>query len=103
MKKFVWQIVGYCLLVPGLIILPSPIPIGLIMVALALAILLTTSKTVARLVFRLRYRFDRVDDKLTQAERHLPRSLRVPLARTRARRHLRRPIEPVGPQAQQAD
>ncbi|MBB4212721.1 putative transmembrane protein PGPGW [Rhodothalassium salexigens DSM 2132] len=86
MKKIAWQIVGYSLLIPGLIVLPTPIPIGLIMVAVALAILLATSRTIAGLVHRVRRRFPQVDARLADAEPRLPRSLRVPLSRTRAQR-----------------
>lgn len=56
------------LLVVGATLAPTPIPFGLPMIALALFILIGTSKTALRLVRRARRRWDWLDNALTALE-----------------------------------
>ncbi|WP_404405788.1 hypothetical protein [Pelagibacterium halotolerans] len=68
MARFVLVPFALVLLIVGAIVAPTPIPFGVPMMALALFILIGTSKTALRLVRRARRRWDWLDDALTVLE-----------------------------------
>ena len=70
-----------CLFV-GLVTLWLPIPTGLVLIAIGLALLLTTSPRVVRWLALLRRRYPGFDRRLARIEPFLPVPLRRALART---------------------
>ena len=68
----------------GLATLWLPIPTGLVLLAVGLALLLMVSRQVAGWLARLRRRYPGLDRWLQRAEPYLPGRLRAALARTKA-------------------
>lgn len=68
-------VAGSVILVAGIIIAPTPIPIGVVLIAIGLFMLSVESRRVRRLVRWLRGRAGAVDRALRRAEPRLPRSL----------------------------
>ncbi|MCD7059328.1 hypothetical protein [Pelagibacterium xiamenense] len=79
------------LLIVGAILAPTPIPFGIPMVALALFILIGTSKTALRLVRRTRRRWDWLDDALAALEQKSEGTVARTFKRSRPTRHKRKP------------
>jgi hypothetical protein len=67
---------GWVLLVAGLIVLPLPIPLGLLMTLLGLAILVGESHLIRRLICRWRARNPRVCRRLKAMQASSPRLVR---------------------------
>lgn len=63
---------GWILLVLGLIVTPLPIPVGLIMTLLGLALLVGESPLIRRLICRFRARNPRFCDRLKAIKRRSP-------------------------------
>ncbi len=91
MGKLVQKIAGVICLIAGLATLWLPIPTGLVLIVVGLALLIVSSPTVAAWMKRLRRRYAGLDAKLTGAEPFLPASLQRALAKTRARQHVPMP------------
>ena len=60
--------IGLFLLSLGVITLPTPLPIGIILIAAGLVLLLSVSRSLARNVVVVRQRFPRIDGFLSKAE-----------------------------------
>ena len=75
-------IVAIVLIVVGAIVFPMPIPLGLIMMVLGLALLITQSPFVAGRVRAFRARHARTDQAIRKVENVLPAKLRDALKRT---------------------
>lgn len=80
------RISGMLCLVAGAITLLTPIPTGVVLIVFGLGLLVSSSRSAARLLRRLRARYETLDRVLSGAERHLPSELRLPFRRTDPRR-----------------
>ncbi len=87
MQRIVLFIVAILCLIGSLIALPTPLPIGLILFAVGIALLVMTSNTVRNWLRTLRSRFPRFDDKLDAVSDYLPRPLQRALRMSAPRRH----------------
>lgn len=74
-KRLILIVVSIVCLVVGAITLPTPLPIGIVLIAVGLALLILSSKTFRNMIRRLRVRYPSFDDKLRKAEAYLPRPL----------------------------
>ena len=84
MGKLAIKCAAILCILAGLATLWLPIPTGLILLALGLALLLMVSRQVAGWLARLRRRYPDLDRWLQRAEPYLPARLRRALARTKA-------------------
>lgn len=92
---FVLKPLGILSLILGAITLPTPVPVGGILIAFGLALLVMTSSTARGIVRRLRTASGSVDGLIARVEGRFARRLRVPLRRTRPlARRLRAPAPP---------
>jgi len=73
-----------CLLV-GFITILTPIPTGIFLLAIGIALFLMTSKTAIIYVRKIRRKFPKVDNLLHKAEYQLPEKLAKTLRRTSVR------------------
>lgn len=73
---------GWTLVVLGLLVFPLPIPLGLPMMALGLALLLPVSGAARRGLRALRRSMPGFSQRLTEAAKHLPAGLRRIIAIT---------------------
>ncbi len=76
------RIVAVVLLVAGLIVFPFPIPLGLPMMVVGLALLISSSDSTAELMTRIRRRYPRFDIGLRRAEPKIPGIFRGPIRKT---------------------
>lgn len=76
------QLGAVALLAFGLILSITPIPFGLPLVVVSLAILVMTTPSVAAFFRRLRRDHPEADERIRQVEERLPGPLREPLRRT---------------------
>lgn len=70
-------IIGWLMVFAGLIILPLPIPLGLIMIVVGLALLAPHAPPVRRGIRALRRKFPGVNQKLNALKPRLPRFARL--------------------------
>lgn len=89
MLRVVLKVVGLAAVVVGAVTAPLPLPIGLPLIAVGLAILITTSKTAVRVVRFVRARYPWLDEKLMPLQDRLPATLARAMKRTHAERHHR--------------
>lgn len=82
-KVFLLSVSVVCLLA-GAITLPLPLPTGLILLLIGLALLITNSRTAARWFRKWRERTPWFDVKLRQVEHRLPTALRRALQASEA-------------------
>lgn len=75
-KKPFILIIGWILFIVGLIIAPTPLPIGQIIALVGLSLLVSESEAVRIWVQKLRRRIPALCRRLTQASPHLPGFLR---------------------------
>ncbi len=80
--SFVYQILGVLLILAGLPLFWTPIPIGLIMIACGLALLISNSDAARNFVRALRTRHRGFDAWLRKAERVVPHPFDRILKRT---------------------
>ena len=85
MGKLAIKFAAILCILAGLATLWLPIPTGLVLLALGLALLLMVSRQVARRLARLRRRYPGLDRWLQRAEPYLPGRLRAALAQTKVR------------------
>jgi hypothetical protein len=81
-RKLAVRTVAVMLIAVGMVVFPLPIPIGLLMIVTGLAILISSSRTVARHVREYRRRNTSVDTWLRKAEPRIPSLFRPPLRMT---------------------
>ena len=86
MQRLILFIIAILCLVVGVITLPTPIPLGAILLAIGFALLVLTSVTVRNWLRRLRERFPELDGSLRAVDGYLPRNLRRALRLSAPRR-----------------
>jgi len=74
-RRLVISVIAIMCVVVGLIALPTPIPLGAILLAVGFSLLVLTSVTVRNFLRRLRVRFPELDGSLRAVDGYLPRSL----------------------------
>lgn len=82
---FILRPLGFLSLGLGLITLPTPIPIGAILIAVGLVLLIYSSKRVAGIVRLFRRRYQRLDDGMRFIEDRVDHRIAAILHRTRRR------------------
>ncbi|TGY89742.1 hypothetical protein E5163_00950 [Marinicauda algicola] len=85
--SFVYQFIGIVLILAGLPLFWTPIPVGLIMIATGLALLISNSTFVRTRVQMARYDNPGFDRWLVRAKRYVPHPFDRVLERTEAQRH----------------
>lgn len=80
------QAIGSVLVVTGLIVLPLPLPFGLIMITIGMALLAPYVPLVQRSVKRMRKKWPTVDNTLRQYRDRLPPIIRATIDKTDPRR-----------------
>lgn len=81
-----WKLIlGWALVLIGLVMTPLPIPVGLLMVAAGLSLLIVESRSVRRAFQYLRGHWPRFNAWLLNASKKLPESLRRVLRMTEPR------------------
>ena len=86
MQRLMLFIIAILFLIAGVLTLPTPIPLGAILLAIGLGLLVMTSVTVRNWLRRLRERFPEVDGSLRAVDAYLPRNLRRALRLSAPRR-----------------
>ncbi len=81
------KITGSFLVLAGMVVLPMPIPLGLIMIALGLALLAPYFKPVQKLVRNLRRKYPKMDDAMLRLKHRSPRVIQVTIEKTNPRLH----------------
>lgn len=76
------SIVAVILIIGGIILTPLPIPFGLVLIVLGLALLITTNTAFALWLRNFRRNNPHMDEKLRKAQKWLPGFLRIPLDKT---------------------
>lgn len=76
------KISGSMLVVVGMIVLPMPIPLGLIMIALGLALLAPYFVPVRRFVRSMRGRYPKFDDAMRKFKHRVPPVIRATIEKT---------------------
>lgn len=83
MRMKVWRLVlGWLLLIGGILVVPLPLPIGLLMFLGGLSILVVESKAVRHFVRYLRRKNRWLDKRLSQFTDKAPESLQAVLRQT---------------------
>jgi uncharacterized membrane protein YbaN (DUF454 family) len=88
MRKIILLIVGWFLVVVGLILTPAPIPIpliGIVPLLVGCAILSANSKNFRRMLQRLRQRFSFLSRWLEDVRHRMPRDVKTMIRRTNPR------------------
>lgn len=85
LKNLGIKILGILCLFFGLCTIWTPIPTGVILLAVGTALVLMTSKRAVRIVRRVRRRYPKIDQLLHEAEIQLPAKLAKTLRRTNVR------------------
>ena len=80
------QAMGIVLLAVGLVVLPLPLPFGLIMITIGMALLAPYIPLVQRLVQRMRRKWPKVDATLLRYRDRLPPIIRATIDKTDPRR-----------------
>lgn len=76
MRRLVLFVIAILCVLVGLITLPTPIPLGAILLAIGFSLLVLTSVTVRNMLRRLRQRFPELDGSIRAVDGYLPRNLR---------------------------
>mgnify|MGYP001190369645 CR=1 FL=1 len=82
MLPIVHQVFGSLLVVAGLIILPLPIPFGLIMLTIGFALLAPYIPAVQRLVRHMRRRWPNLDEALRRHHHRFPPVIKTTIDKT---------------------
>lgn len=82
MLPIVHQVLGGVLVVFGAILTPTPIPLGLIMLTIGLALLAPYMPPVRRLIRMIRSKWPHIDASLRRHRRRFPPVIRMTIART---------------------
>ncbi len=82
MLPVVHQLVGGTLIIAGLIILPLPIPLGLVMLVVGLALLAPYIPAMQRLIRKMRHKWPNLDQSLRQYRHHFPTIIKKTIDRT---------------------
>ena len=93
MKRVLYLIAGWLLLIGGLIITPMPIPIpliGVVPVLLGCAILSQHSKVFRRFLQYMRHRFEWLSRSIENTAHRMPQMVKHMIHRTNPRAHVRR-------------
>ncbi|APR66927.1 MAG: PGPGW domain-containing protein [Thalassolituus sp.] len=72
MKRSVNLVFGILLVIAGLIVMPMPVPLGLIMIILGLSLMVSAWPALQRKLKALRSRFRKISDKLSRIRHRLP-------------------------------
>ncbi len=90
-NRILMLILGWLLLIPGLVvvILPPPFAFGIFLVLPGVAILISYSKIMRRLIQKIRARYKFVDTALRAVEQRLPGWISRALKRTNPEAHTR--------------
>lgn len=75
-KRLIYLTIAIACLLVGAITLPMPIPLGIPLLAIGIALMILISKTVRNWMRNIRIRYPSFDEKLRTAENYLPRPLR---------------------------
>lgn len=75
-------LLGWLLIVPGLIVTPMPIPLGLLMIGSGLVLLSRESRCVRRQLKKLRTRYPGLSARLEKAAQRMPVWLRETIRQT---------------------
>ena len=92
MKRAFYLVVGWLLLIGGILITPMPIPIpliGLVPFLLGCAILSQHSKVFRRFLQSMRHRFEWFSTKMESVAHRMPEMVKHMLRRTNPRAHVR--------------
>lgn len=90
--SFVYQFIGIILILAGLPLFWTPIPVGLILIATGLGLLISNSSLVRAWVQNLRERSPRFDRWLIKAKRFVPSPFDRVLERTEAQKRNSPPV-----------
>ncbi len=82
MERFFLDLAGLLLIGAGLILLPTPIPFGAILIALGVLLLAIAEESVRSLIRSLREKHPRFDAALRKAKTLLPSTLVETLSKT---------------------
>ena len=85
-QKTVWLVIGWVLVVVGVVLLPAPIPvplIGIMPLLTGLAILTTHSKTMRRRLQYIRHKFDWLSRLFDRFAHRVPLMVKSMIHRTR--------------------
>jgi putative transmembrane protein PGPGW len=85
-QKTFWLVIGWVLVVVGIVLLPAPIPvplIGVMPILIGLAILTTHSKNMRRRLQYTRHRFDWLSRRLDSFAHRVPEMVKSMIHRTR--------------------
>ena len=66
----------------GILVMPSPIPFGIVLILIGLSMLITTNAAFAFWLRHFRSRHPHMEDKIRKAQQWLPGFLRIPLEKT---------------------
>ena len=83
----VHKLTGSLLVLFGIVVLPMPIPLGLIMIALGLAMLAPYFKPIQKLVRHIRRKSPVVDRNMVRFKHKCPRVIRVTIEKTNPHFH----------------
>lgn len=83
MKRMAFSVTGGLLLIIGLILIPMPVPIGLVIAICGLALLIHSNETVRDFIRTCRQRYPDMNQKLRHAGAILPKPLRRIVSRTK--------------------
>ena len=95
-RVWVLRVLAVILLLVGMVTFPLPIPVGLPMIVMGLALLISSSHAIASLVRQFRRRNPRLDAWLRAAEPRIPGLFRAPLRKTDPLRQLDPPDTAAG-------
>ncbi|MEM9422719.1 MAG: PGPGW domain-containing protein [Pseudomonadota bacterium] len=76
------KIVGGVLVLFGIVLLPMPIPFGLLLMVLGLALLAPYFVPIQRLVRSLRRKYPKVDDTMRRMKHRCPRVMKTTIEKT---------------------
>lgn len=73
LRRWLKQIAAIVLIISGIITFPLPLPIGAILIAIGLALLITTNRTVAKWIKERRIKTPELNSRFSWLEKKLPR------------------------------
>lgn len=82
MPRIMHQVIGGVLVVVGIIVAPTPIPFGLVMIAIGLGLLAPYFLPVQRLVRGIRRKWPNVDASLRRHHHRFPPVIRATIDKT---------------------
>lgn len=82
MLPIVHQLIGSVLVISGAILAPTPIPFGLIMMTIGLALLAPYMPPIQKLVRAIRHKWPKVDVSLRRHRDRLPAIIRATIDKT---------------------